>query len=285
MVHRALGPNNVYLGFYSRDFYIPLLVGAAIALDALNREKPLVVGFQKITGALNLALLWTLALALSYWDWVALRLGAPHATGALMVSAAGLAWTAFTAWIPFAALLQRLRPLGLRWLLLVGSVGLLAVYPTLLWKAWLWVGPWTGKAVYAVLKLAGAGVTSIDTTHHMRIHHPKLTALIGPGCSGYEGVFFFLFAFSLFLVLEKSKISSIKCAVTLCLGVAFLFALNVLRIAGFFWMAVRGGAEGAGFLAWAFHENLGWFLYFFGIYLFFTVLLRHRSRLLVASPK
>ncbi len=280
MVHHVFGPNNVYLGFYSRDVYIPLMIGVAVCLDIMHRRRPFELRCDFLIAAINIFLFCCLATALVSWDSIVMKMGPAWPTAGLIVGAYLLVPTSFFVFLPWKGFLARLRPLTLHWLSLIASFGMLCFYPRILTALWVWLGPWTGAAVFHLLRAMGLNVTKVAVTYNIRVFHPDLIAAIGMGCSGYEGIFFFLFAYSLFRVFQSNQRSALRNAAVIGAGVLFLFALNILRIAGFFYFAVRQNqlsGNGGDFFLWAFHENLGWFLYFAGIWFFFSLLIRDGS--------
>jgi len=131
----------------------------------------------------------------------------------------------------------------------------------------------TGVAVHGVLSVLGLGVTRFGIKQKIGIEHPSMRVSIGMGCSGLEGIFFFLCAYLLFLFFLKERPTWKRVSLTIVGGIAFMFVLNVFRIVLFFAVALAINAvsvepEGRAFFKWAFHQNIGWVLYFIGIALF-----------------
>jgi exosortase/archaeosortase family protein len=106
-----------------------------------------------------------------------------------------------------------------------------------------------------------------------RLNHPLFTIAIGTGCSGLEGVFFFLFMGLLIVMARVEEWGWLKSSLFLAIGVPGIYAMNILRISVFYVVAIvvhreYGAVEsGTAFIA-LFHSLVGWFLYllFFGGY-------------------
>ncbi len=291
MVHSVLGPNNTVIGIYGRDIYLPVLLGAILAMTKMHRTRPFTFCLQPNTIAVNLATLVFLSLTLLHHDWLVQNIGSECVVillilGALLMAASGL--TVFT---PFSDLLDRVRVFGSRLWYLVGALGLLFTYPYVLAAVWPYLVKLTGYSVLAALKVLGVGVTRFDIAHSIGIHHPHLRASIGMGCSGLEGIFFFLFAYLLVRLFAGRRSSWWRTSAVVSGGVLFMFVLNVFRIVLFFGVAVfinqaSSQPHGRAFFVWAFHENIGWILYLAGIVGFFHCFGRYftDARVAEAAP-
>ncbi len=275
-VHAVLGPNNTVIGIYSRDIYLPVLLAAILAIAKMYRTKPLEFRLQPNTIAVNLATLVFLSLALIHHDWLVQRIGSGPVVAWLIAGAIVMTLSGLTVFTAFPELLGRVRAFGSRLWYLVGALGLLFTYPYVLAAGWPYLVKLTGYSVLAALKLLSFDVTRFDIANSIGIHHPVLRASIGMGCSGLEGIFFFLFAFLLVRLFGGTQASYSRTAKIVSAGVLFMFVLNVFRIVLFFGVAVfinrySSHPGGRAFFVWAFHQNIGWILYLVGIAGFFSL--------------
>lgn len=288
MVHSVLGPNNTVIGIYARDIYLPVLLGAILAMAKMHRARPFTFHLQPNTIAVNLATLVFLSLALLHHDPLAQRIGSESLVTLLILGAILMAVSGLTVFTPFPDLLDRVRSFGARLWYLVGALGLLFTYPYVLAAVWPYLVQLTAYSVLGALKLLGVGVTRFDIAQNIGIHHPLLRASIGMGCSGLEGIFFFLFAYLLVRLFAGKQSSWRRTAGVVSAGVLFMFVLNVFRIVLFFGVAVlinRTSTQpyGRAFFVWAFHQNIGWILYLAGIAAFFHRFGRHFTDELAAK--
>lgn len=273
-VRETFGPNNAVLGFYSRDVFIPLLIGAAIALDVLHRRRPLELG-PSLPLLFNLTLFGALFLQLRFWSAFLGFVGHAVSVALLILEALALGPLALFGFLKPGPFYRRLKPAAPRWLGVIGASALLFRYPIWIEAAWPVIGPLTTNCTAFLLTLFGVPPTTVKTQYNILLTHPDLKVGIGQGCAGLEGVFFFVFAFSLYWALLERPIPITKAAKWFVGGVTFLFFLNIFRIAVFFWIAVQmSGPKGSSFFEWAFHHNVGWFLYALGIAGFFAALSR-----------
>ncbi len=131
--------------------------------------------------------------------------------------------------------------------------------------------------IYAFLRALGLNMMYGENSYTLR--HPLFSASIGAACSGLEGIFLFLFLFSLVLVIDWNSYSGKGALGIYLAGIAYMFFLNILRVGVFFvaaiWATQRWGKSVASDLfVWFFHANVGWVFYLIGITLFFAVLFR-----------
>jgi exosortase/archaeosortase family protein len=274
-VHQAFGPNLLSLGIHATDIYVPLLLGAALVFYKLRQSNRLPLVWQARTGWLNaLFLLLTTGLVQSF-D----RIYVSFAHAEILVSGifllAGLTFgtSLFLALSP-RTLREALRPYSYR--IGYGFIAILGLiyYPVVLDRFWPSLSQATSTLCAIVLQLLGIPIVELTQGKVISLWHPRFCAEMVMGCSGLEGVFFFLFSFWLLQVFHTHK-TTVERAVGLTLGgCLFLFALNVLRICLFFSAAVFlekyvASQTSRNFFEWVFHANVGWILYAFGIHLFF----------------
>ncbi len=131
--------------------------------------------------------------------------------------------------------------------------------------------------VYTLLNLMGLGMTmGVD---QYTLSHPLFSAKVAAACSGLEGIFLFIFLFSLILIVDWGSYTLKKALLIYCLGILFMFFLNVLRVTIFFTAAIWatqqwGQGEASQLFVWFFHANVGWIFYLIGIAIFFSILFR-----------
>ncbi len=131
--------------------------------------------------------------------------------------------------------------------------------------------------VYTLLNLMGLGMTM--GTDQYTLSHPLFSAKVAAACSGLEGIFLFIFLFSLILIVDWGSYTLKKALLIYCLGILFMFFLNVLRVTIFFTAAIWatqqwGQGEASQLFVWFFHANVGWVFYLIGIAIFFSILFR-----------
>ena len=148
-----------------------------------------------------------------------------------------------------------------------------ALYEFINGNLWPYLASPTTLAVRGVLFLSGLPTESARPTE---IVHPIFGARIGRGCSGFEGVFFFIFVFCILAMLDWKKFSLRRLSALFASGILLMVALNILRIALFFalgiWLSIKlGKSKAAEWFIWTFHSHAGWLLYFVGIGLFLMI--------------
>lgn len=266
---RAFGPNNVVLGFYARDIYIPVTVAAVAVFTRWDLQYRFHFTARWKTIGLTLGTTALGLLTLEHADGGFLWFGAAGYCALLAALFTAAILSACFWWLPPRTLLACLNDhcAGM----LVGLLALLGLlnYPALLKAAWPLLSRVTGEGVAWLLGCFGYDVEKAYTGYNFILAHRDLRIYIGMGCSGLEGLFFFLLAFSAYLTFEQLKAPR-KMISGALLGVAGIFVLNLVRIALFFIVGVYlnrnwGVNVGTELLVWAFHENIGWVLYFIGI--------------------
>ena len=120
--------------------------------------------------------------------------------------------------------------------------------------------------------------------NYFTLWNPDFAISMVMGCSGLEGIFFFLFTYCLVKLFGLEKENSLgKSFVVCCAGVTLMLVLNILRISFFFALSLflerhYANNQGKAFCEWAFHANIGWFLYLAGLIVFFRTLTVIRSK-------
>ena len=107
-------------------------------------------------------------------------------------------------------------------------------------------------------------------TSDLIISHPSLVVKIQPGCSGLDGVFFFIGVFSALMIFDFSKFSRKNLFKIFAAGSGLMLVLNYFRLLAFliYGYAITGEAsskEGSSAMLQLFHSNVGWLLYSSGI--------------------
>lgn len=110
------------------------------------------------------------------------------------------------------------------------------------------------------------------------VQHPQLAILIGQGCSGLDGILFYISAFVLFSCLNWSRFSAQGWMLSFAYGVLFFVLLNVLRIiflfvAGIFCVRYLGLERGLSWVSGIFHVHAGYLIYGFGLAIYFQSLM------------
>lgn len=279
-VHRAYGANNTVIGIYSRDVYIPFLIGIVMILIWLRRDG-VKLAWQPAWTVLNLISL-TVALAVLTLSpsRIALGVSAEAEVAFLLSSALVAITTSLFIWIPPGQLVRRVRQHSGRGVCLALALWCLVAYPMIL--SWLWptLSYATGRSVSELLALFGYPLRELSFGSSFILRHARFAASINMGCSGLEGIFFFLFTFFLTLSFRVTQTARTlwngRNLLMLLSGCLYMFVLNLLRVTAFFVFALyleENYVDEAGrrFFEWAFHENLGWALYAPGLLLFFAV--------------
>jgi exosortase/archaeosortase family protein len=269
--HEVLGPNNLALGIYSRDVYVPLVLGLVFAIYKLV-EDGLRVRFQLIPAVASVGLVWGIVSILKNIDGLSSRVSIIMLATLLFVGCVALVVSSFLVTINFRELLEKIRSRGRSSVYLLLALIALFEYPIILQLFWSQASHLTAVCVYHCLKIFGILVIPRFAGWSFNLWNPNLSIEIVMGCSGLEGMFFFVFAFSLVQYLKKRSFTW-SVAVPYALGAMFLFVLNVARITAFFMIALAIGRSQFGisskvFLEQSFHLNLGWILYLIGICLF-----------------
>ncbi len=143
---------------------------------------------------------------------------------------------------------------------------------------WSWLAAFITIVVYTLLNFVGFDMQPAESRH---LHHPLFFASIDASCSGLEGIFLFIFLFSLILLVDWEKYTPKKAALIYLAGIVYMLFLNILRITIFFMGAVWasdiwGQSSASEVFIWLFHANIGWVFYVVGIVIFFALLLRQQ---------
>ncbi len=102
------------------------------------------------------------------------------------------------------------------------------------------------------------------------ISHPSLVVRIDPGCSGLDGVFFFIGVFSALMIFDFQKFLREDFLKIFAVGSALMLIMNYFRLGAFLIYGYSLAGElsrekGGSAMLQLFHSNVGWLLYSAGI--------------------
>ena len=156
------------------------------------------------------------------------------------------------------------------------SWGFLNFYTTFQ-KIWPYLSWFVAKASYFLLKpIYGDVILKYESTMFGNVYHniptvgtSEYAAAIFRPCSGIEGISLFLLFFTIIAIIDWKKIDWKRLIVLYPVGIAFMFAINILRIT---FLVIAGNQISPEFALGAFHSNFGWILFaiFFFIFMYFS---------------
>lgn len=272
--HSRLGPNVFHFEFSQSDIWASRVLITLIFLWKINSERELPIRFQRRVAILNaisffscLGLLWFVS---AHWE------GTFSPIAVVLVVMTG-AFTGFTATLIFfspAEVLARMRSQP-NMMLAAGVVLCTQAFQAkIIHIFWSHLARMTGTLVAGLLRLLGMDVTDVGK-YDILLKGKHFSAIVGPGCSGLEGIFFFISLFSILLVFESRTYPWTRNAFVYVVGCFYMFALNIVRISLFFaiasWIAVRyqDDAKATRVLLLVFHSHIGWVIYLVAIFMFF----------------
>lgn len=271
-LHHILGLRIGFPGFTDFELILPAPLGFFAFVLALEKAKKLDLKLQPLALVVNLV-------ALSAFIGVNLIQG-PTALWLTLLLITII--SAFSVWVRPQDIYKNpnIWALGPS-LLMVFSLVLYMKYGESLWLS-------TVSYLEGLLKtvLAGLGNDLIEVSSYrqrMRIHHPVVTIYLGQGCGGFDGILFFLAAFSIFAPLNWELFRARNWFLACFSGVILFIGLNAIRILSLFSLGVVAGRwwgrEAAlKVIMGVFHTHLGYLLYAFGIVLFFRTLVMVSER-------
>ncbi len=263
-----LGLRIGYPGMTDYDFVLPCLIAFAVFFYVLDREKKVVFSFQfratLLNGALFLVFLMGCFFYLHlisllgegyFWIWTALAIATIFSGLFLMVSPRYF-WTHPNRWMVLPAVF-------------IGLSKILGRHVFDVW--WKPAAEWTAKAAFAILSFFSAAFELrlnqvFGGELWQVISHPGHQVAIGLGCSGLEGIFFFLTTGVLLLMVFGKQFRSSDRVLFLALGSIGMFWLNIVRIvlidaAGIFLTRWTTPETAAQIVAVFVHNGAGWLLY------------------------
>ena len=269
--YTAFGENNLTLGIYSRDIYIPLGIGALFSLYQMIEGGISLKMHPKFFAANLILLVGIITLLKNYLN---LSLKFPHSilVIGLLGSCLLLLILGFLATLKFSEVLAYIRRKNTAAIYVLIALVSLLNYPLILKYFWKEASRLTALSVYYVYHLFGVDLYTRLTPVSFNLSGGGFAIKIIMGCSGLEGIFFFIFAFSLMQLLGKRGLDW-KVAGAYLVGSLFLFFLNTLRISVFYLLGIQFerlslGRLGKSVIEGDFHNHLGWILYLLGIIIF-----------------
>jgi exosortase/archaeosortase family protein len=274
LLREVWGVRIGYVGMTDYDFALPGLISFILLVGALDKRQPLNLAFRARGAVTNLVFL-ILFLLLSY-RYFSLKTLFPITTPLVwLIVGIGVMVSAIFVFIsPSQVTRHPLRTLCFPALICASSTILAKNFLSSLWAP---ATKLTGEVVCALIQpfsndlscVADTYVHSLGPYHMMA--HPLHTVMIGVGCGGLEGVFFFVFSATLIWISYSERFTVFSGIFFIALGALGMYVTNMLRIAIYFtvsilitqWIDSRAGLASIRFL---FHASLGWMLY--GIYLF-----------------
>ena len=275
LIHQAFqstfGSNNLNLGIYSRDIYIPLGLGAVFALYQMLANG-VSCSLRPSFFAATLVFLSVLILVLK--NYILITNWVPHSVAVIFLLSGSfiLLVLSFFSTLKFSEVLAYVRRRNTAAAYILIALISLLNYPLILKFFWREASYLTARSVYWVYKFFGIDLLFRLTPVSFNLSGGGFAIKIIMGCSGLEGIFFFVFAFSLIQCLEKRGVNW-KVLVAYGVGCLFLFLLNTVRISAFYFLGIQFekmalGTTGKKLIEGAFHNHLGWILYLMGIILF-----------------
>jgi exosortase/archaeosortase family protein len=135
----------------------------------------------------------------------------------------------------------------------------------------------TGRIVYGVVRLFSPVSYKVvempSAPEATRIVGSQLTMLVVWGCSGLQGISFFLLAFTFIYLLKPRLFRRKEWGAFFLLGVTYVFCLNAVRISFLFLMSEFVFNRPSVL----FHDSIGWVIYSVGIYFYFRWIYRERN--------
>lgn len=135
------------------------------------------------------------------------------------------------------------------------------------------------KSLKAVFSFLGIDTVKVYTFSKLvQINHPLWAIHIGRGCSGFDGILFFVGAFGIFCPLFYHHFKASTWGIFLGLGVFLFSFLNFFRIVflfslGLFFMQFFPKEEAIKLTLTLFHAHLGYLLYAMGAFSYFKLIL------------
>ncbi len=276
--HEILGKNIFSLGFHQTDVLPGIAVGIAVLFYLYHQQAPFPISFNRRGAALHAGIIVLFSALMRFFDLIAVKAG-PRVASAFMLFF-------FTITIASSLLVLvrtvewKTRYYGAQRQTLAVALGIffLTIYPYIIEYYWRYLAQWVGVSVYYTLKTMGMDV-SYRMGQTLFLHHRVLTARVMKPCSGLEGIFLFLFTFTLVWGFDKGRLSFNRRIAAYVGGVLLMFSLNIARIVAFFGFSVglartALGREPGQVLQALFHSGVGLVFYFVGIAAFLYVVYR-----------
>lgn len=274
-LHQGLGLRIGFPGFTEYELLFPAPLGFFAFIIALEQAEKLKLAFQSRMLGLHSVLLIGFLFLNQFYQAAAESLGAflPAAWWGLFIALVG---SAFFVWVQPKRVFANPHfwAIGPS-LVMVFSLVLYMKFGAPLWAFALKKMEW---AIRGVLSLSGNEVIQVTAMRkYLRVHHPLQTVFVGQGCGGFDGILFFLCAFSIFAPINWGLLKKRTWFITLVTGVGFFLTLNILRILSLFTLAIvairaLGKEAGWNLALGIFHTHAGYLLYAVGVVLFFNTI-------------
>lgn len=257
------------------DFLLPVPVAFFFLFYALDSVKPLTLRLNRWGLLTNLV---SLGLFIAFnQNYEAIALISPELVNQIWFGLLALVtFSAACLWLRPSDYLQNPNRLAFIPCLFIGSS--LYLYQNA-WR-WLWLG--FGEATsFAIQKIfqyfpSNSIVATFTPEEAVRLDHAALSVRIGRGCGGGDAVFFFVLVFALMILMNPKRAKKIHWMASFAVGLAWMFALNLLRIILLFFVGIAlrkhlGVEVGTDLFKLIFHTHVGWLLYVAGIYLYLRI--------------
>lgn len=274
-LHELLGSNLMRLGIHATDFYLPFALGITLVFFIIQKKEPLTIQLNKRLLSINLALIFILVQFKTFFSPP--NFSAEKTALTLLILPSLILFTSLFIFISFHELLQKIRAHQIRFLIGIIALCFLLFYPLILELFWVPLSTSTAILSAWVLNLFGLKVETLNLGGFFRMWSPYFSATMVMGCSGLEGIFFFIYSCLLLQMIDPLSFKRFPTLWIYLLGIFWMFFLNIVRLTTFFSIAaylenhlrVEQGKE---FYEWAVHTNIGWLLYFTGLIFFFSAM-------------
>ncbi len=280
--HGILGRNIFSVGFYQTDVLPGMTVGVAVLFWLYHKTGAFVPGPQKFGLLLHLAVSAIFALQISLFDPFTVAVGAKASSYILLALFAATLMSSLLVLVPFSEWKLRFVANKRPTLAVLLGIFFLAIYPFIINYYWKHIARLVGVCVYHALNLLGMDVR-YQMGHTLFLQHRVLTAQFMKPCSGLEGIFLFLFAFTIVWGFDKGRLSLQKRIAAYAGGVLFMFSLNIARIVAFFAFSIGLSRTSLDrrpevMLRALFHSGVGLAFYLVGIAAFLYFVYRPKQR-------
>lgn len=275
-LHIGLGLRLGFPGFTDYELLFPAPLGFLAFIMALEQEERISLSFQPLYALLNLcfvALFLALNFLISLYDFP-------------MSASFYVSWWSLLILVVASGFFIYLDPQAIFknpgfWTIIPSLVMVFAVVIYFKWGGNLWGEGIKnlGWLLKSSLGLFGADSIGVHWGRRfIQLRHPILVVHVGQGCAGFDGVLFFLAAFSIFSTLKRKILSAHNWVLACILGIFWFIALNVFRIIflfslGIVSMKIWGSSLGHSLVMGYFHTHSGYILYAFGLYTYFSGLI------------
>lgn len=276
--HEILGRNIFALGFHQSDVLPGIAVGTAVLFWLYHRSGAFQPQPQTNGMLLHAAIVALFTLHLSLFDPFTVLVGARASSLLLLLFFAVTLLSSLLVWVPLTEWKWRFTVNKRPTLAVLIGIFILAIYPYVITYYWRFLARSVGICVYHALTFLGLDVKySMGTT--LFLQHRVLTARFMQPCSGLEGIFLFLFAFTVVWGFDNGRLSWKQRIATYVCGVLLMFSLNIARVVAFFAFSVALSRSSLDrrpeeMLRTLFHSGVGIVFYLVGISLFLYLVYR-----------